>query len=366
MAKKNFLYERVYNKIYHQIVSGDYKPGDLLPTEKELCEKMQVSLITVRRALKELEDEGLVKKVRGKGTYVNEDISVHKNTSSANNSIGVLFIPYKEITNSDYPKRYDYEGDWQNSIYSSMFEELSDDFNIIIDGYPVEDLINDFERTVFSRTDRILVLGEYTSELIDFLHDKEKLVIVYNNFDSDLKVASVNNNEKEICRKAVEYLIEKGHTKIGAINGITGFSESIERYVGFQEAIIYNNLSINTDFIKWGNMAAESGYYLMKEMIKGDNYPSAVFCVNDGVAMGALDAIKEDGLNCPQDISLISHDNSEEGKDLDPQLTTIDPKYTEVGKEIAKRMKRDIWIDDVTYVESELVIRDSVKQLNND
>ena len=111
MTDNSFLYERVYDKIYTQIISQKYKPGDLLPPEKKLCNKMKVSLITIRRALKELENEGLVTKMRGKGTLVSEDINVHKQTSYTNKCIGILYVPYKEIINSDYPEMYDYEGE---------------------------------------------------------------------------------------------------------------------------------------------------------------------------------------------------------------------------------------------------------------
>ena len=67
------LYKQIVRYLDTQIKAGIYGPGDKLPTENELMEKFGVSRITVRSAVKELEDAGIVVRVRAKGTFVSSD-----------------------------------------------------------------------------------------------------------------------------------------------------------------------------------------------------------------------------------------------------------------------------------------------------
>ncbi len=64
------LYEKIYYDIYNKIVSGEYKEGDLCPSEKELAEQYQVSKAPIRQAMNKLETIGMIERKRGKGTYV--------------------------------------------------------------------------------------------------------------------------------------------------------------------------------------------------------------------------------------------------------------------------------------------------------
>ena len=69
----NPLYEQVFNRIKDSVRSGEYKKGDLIPSEKELMELMGVSRVTVRQALKMLSDSGIIETRKGKGSIVAVD-----------------------------------------------------------------------------------------------------------------------------------------------------------------------------------------------------------------------------------------------------------------------------------------------------
>ena len=64
------LYGQIADILRERIMSGEFKPGDILPSERELAEEMQVSRIPVREAMKSLEYLGVVKQIRGKGVLV--------------------------------------------------------------------------------------------------------------------------------------------------------------------------------------------------------------------------------------------------------------------------------------------------------
>ena len=71
------LYKQIVRALSDLIANGTYRPGDKLPTEAELIEQFGVSRITVRSAIKEMEDAGLVERARGKGTFVSSDTQMY-------------------------------------------------------------------------------------------------------------------------------------------------------------------------------------------------------------------------------------------------------------------------------------------------
>ena len=72
MAKKQFLYENVYNDLKHKIECGDLKPGDKLEVEEDMITHYGVSAITVKKALNLLAEEHRIRRIRGKGSFVME------------------------------------------------------------------------------------------------------------------------------------------------------------------------------------------------------------------------------------------------------------------------------------------------------
>ncbi len=253
------------------------------------------------------------------------------------------------------------QNDWKNVIYTSIYNKLSSEYNIILGTYERKELIENFDTTIFKNIQRIFIMGLYNKGLIDFLHSKGKLVVVYNNFDKSLNTCSVSTDERNKAKLIVDHLIKIGHKKIAAINGDMNFSESIERSMGFQEALMKNSVPVELSMIKWGNMTSESGYHLAKQILSGKEKPTAIVCVNDNVASGALFAAKEIGLSCPKDISIVGHDfNSLLHEHTDPIITSISPQYELVGEKISEKLIRDIWFDDSTIVEGKLALTESI------
>jgi LacI family transcriptional regulator len=213
-----------------------------------------------------------------------------------------------------------------------------------------------FPSSVLNKTDKIFAIGEINGKTINYLHDLGKCVVVYNFFEKNVQVAKVNNDERLQYKLMTEYFIKAGHTQIACINGANLLSENIERYMGFQDAMITNDLFIESKFVKWGDMTPESGYVLTKELMKLPQTPTVIICVNDGVVMGAYDALEEMGYVVGKDVMLSGHDNHEPiGKKY--AVSTIDPDYESVGKQIAEILKRETWLDDEVILPGKLIIR---------
>lgn len=348
-----FAYKYVYDEILKSIVNGELDKEGFLLSEKEYCEKFDVSLTTVRRALEQLKQEGIVEKIKGKGTAVSR--LVRRIKLPPNKYIGVLMVPFAEQP-TIAEQKYHYFNKYAQKIYKSIYSELRNDYNLLIDTISISEMEEKFPKSVLYQADKILILGETQKQTIEYLHGMGKCLLVYNYFDFDVQVCRVNNDEREQYKRAVDYLLQHGHNRIASINGINNFSESLERYLGYQDALILNEECIDTQYVRWGNMTPESGYYMAKELMQLPTPPTAIICVNDGVAMGAYDALTEAGYRVPEDVVLIGHDNSEFD---DPKyvFTTIDPCYEKVGKLLAQKLRRNTWIDDQSISESQLIIR---------
>lgn len=134
------------------------------------------------------------------------------------------------------------------------------------------------------------------------------------------------------AQMAVEHLVKKGHKKIAFIGGFQDISASSERLKGYKYALEENNLEINKAYIKNGDFKRETGHVMMHNLLNLDQKPTAVFAANDLLALGAIQAIKEEGLSVPSDIAVIGFDDIEFASLPEIQLTTVaQPKY-DMGK----------------------------------
>ena len=78
------LYEQIYKNILTNIETGQLKPGDRVPSEKELSTQYNVSRITSKRALQILDQQGLIDRARGKGSFVSQNVAVSSDTIEGN------------------------------------------------------------------------------------------------------------------------------------------------------------------------------------------------------------------------------------------------------------------------------------------
>jgi len=169
--------------------------------------------------------------------------------------------------------------------------------------------------------------------------------------------------------KATRYLIRNGHSKIGHIIGKRNTQPARHTLFGFKKCLKKNNVKLNTDWIKQGDYSKESGYKRMKEILKEDKKPTAVFAANDLMALGCYKAIHEMGLKIPDDISIIGHDDIEYSSYIIPTLTSMYLSMYELGKKSGEMLLRKINDNsnanpENIIIEPKLIERESVKNLS--
>lgn len=166
-----------------------------------------------------------------------------------------------------------------------------------------------------------------------------KVVLAGRTTKFDIPYVAIDNFKA--AYDAANYLISLGHKRIGLIHGpLDGMNEtidSVDRLSGYKKALSDNGLKIDDDLIKEANFKFKSGYKAAKEMIEREVKPTAIFAISDIMAMGAINAVFDSGLKCPDDISVMGFDNIDLSEATRPALTTVSQPMYEIGA-VAARM----------------------------
>lgn len=131
---------------------------------------------------------------------------------------------------------------------------------------------------------------------------------------------------------AVNHLLENGHQKIGMVcheKCDAGIWQ--ERFQGFLNAMNANNCTINNNYIVYCSLSIGSSFEAVSRLLTKPDRPTALYCANDELAVGALNAAVACGLRVPDDISIIGHDGSLYSETTFPRLTTISIRPFEIG-----------------------------------
>jgi len=130
---------------------------------------------------------------------------------------------------------------------------------------------------------------------------------------------------------AVEHLIKMGHKRIGVISGFPDSSAAVERLEGARKALIEYELNPAELLVLEGDFLKPSGYEAAKKFLSMRDPPSAIFGVNDYMALGAYEAVLDAGLRVPEDIALIGFNDITFSAMKGIELTTIGQKKYEMG-----------------------------------
>jgi len=201
--------------------------------------------------------------------------------------------------------------------------------------------------------------------------DKEKLLSLADQFPVVLaceyvdvvKIPTVSINNVSSARRITEHLITLGHQNIAHITGCIEGIVSRDRVEGYMQALSLHNINFNEAYVVEGDATIQSGYNQMKNLLNFENRPTALFAHNDEMAIGAISAVKEEGLKVPDDIAVVGFDDLEISRIVEPQLTTINQPRFEIGKKAMELLLMRIRGESIKVekfiMDYELIIRDS-------
>ncbi|NLW11638.1 MAG: LacI family transcriptional regulator [Clostridiaceae bacterium] len=181
--------------------------------------------------------------------------------------------------------------------------------------------------------DGILFLAtEFSSDLVDYLDQLPKPVVVIDNFMPNCNVSSVNMNNAEAVHTSIKHLVELGHKEIGFLYNNMPSSNCEARLKAYTEALAYFGLKFDHKLVyRVPSDLTTSSDYISSLIEKGQIFPPALMATNDTIAIGAMRAFKKHKIRVPADISLIGFDDIVYSAVSDPPLTTIHISTKEMG-----------------------------------
>ncbi|CAN5555871.1 LacI family DNA-binding transcriptional regulator [soil metagenome] len=178
--------------------------------------------------------------------------------------------------------------------------------------------------------------------------------------------ASVTVDNMGGTRAVVRHLAQLGHERIAFVSGPTRNSDAAARMRGFRVAMRAARLDVHDRFVVRGDFTEQGGWKAMRELLaqRGDR-PTALFAANDAMAVGALLALHEAGVDIPREMSVVGFDDIPIARYVTPSLTTVRVAIDVLGARAAALLFRalaDPLADHVAYrevVPAELVVRHS-------
>ncbi len=322
-----------------------------LPGERVLAKDFNVSYMTIRKAVSELADEGILHKNTTKGTFV----SNNKTSPKITYNIGFLLDEgIKDGISSPY--------------YSLVFKAIEKEVKKV--GYnPI--LFSDIDALNPLNSKKKIdgaIIGYFPRIETKVQEIKRLLPIVLNdNIAADKSIPSVTLDNYNGCSSAAEYLVSLGHKRIGFVSGLMDSDICKERLQGYISVIKNNKLTYNKKLIFKGDYFYESGEEAAKYFLSLQNPPTAIIFANDTMAIGAMKIIQEKGYNIPEDISLIGFDDIEVASRVFPPLTTIAAPIEDMAKKSVKLLLSAIKGQDVEYqhiiLPASLIMRSSCAKI---
>ncbi len=362
------IYLQIADYLREHILSGDLLPDTRLETEWELAQNLGISRGTVRQALIALENEGLVSRIPGKGTYVRGPVPKPRNSSSL---IGFM-VPY---------------------AHDLLTMEMLTGAEAALKGRGYQLLFCNCEgdRARQARDVRALleqgicglilfpVNGSSSAPTISWLQERNFPLVLVDRYLPEISTDYVVVDNYIGGYKATEHLILLGHERIGFVcthdrhiitvaHRFAGYRQALEDYhISYHPSWLLEDLEEITPACILQNRLTQDqrnrDRALLNAYLQMENAPDAIFAENDLVAIRLLRCSQADGWRVPQDVALVGFDNLNVAANLTVPLTTIhQPKY-EVGSQAARilmdRLERREQNRQQIVLPTTLVVRES-------
>jgi DNA-binding LacI/PurR family transcriptional regulator len=350
------LYRRVAQSIGQTIRTGKLKPGGRLPSMDDLAEMYGVTKITVRRALLELKSEGLLYTRPAQGTYVADAPPADKRRLKGKVlTVGVL----SRILLPENP------GPYHSEILASLRVEIGKrKGNLVVLPRPETDGDDMSEQVRHSNLDAVVYLGAFDPEALRRMVRNGPPGVLIDFHVRGLSVDTILVDNVGGGEAVIKHLLSLGHKEITVILGDEMGNATKDRLTGIQNALNQAGLPSSSIRLLKGDFKLESGLQIMTSLLQSDSLPTAVFCLNDEMAVGAIQAIRRlSSLEVPRDISIVGFDDIVWATATHPRLTTVRVDKGLMGRLAMERVMAVL--EDQTHtittttIATELILRES-------
>jgi GntR family transcriptional regulator, arabinose operon transcriptional repressor len=329
-------YMQVKQEIQAWFHSGMMKPGDLMPSENELAERFGVSRQTVRQAFGELEGEGWLSRIQGKGTFVS---APQTGPSESVRTVGLITTYISDYIFPHIVRGA--EAALRSKGYRLLLSSTDNDklrereaLEMML-GQPLSGLIIEPTKSAEGNPNLDLYLAlEYRGIPYIMLNEQ------YPELDGPcLKTDDVLGGAL-----SVRHLLELGHERIAGFFKMDDI-QGVNRLKGFRQAYREKGLAIQPELVvqyateEKGTKPLEAAMQLLS---REAGRPTAFVCYNDELAVQLMEIIRQSGLSVPEDVAVVGFDDSSLATATETKLTTLTHPKSLMGQEAVELLLRMI------------------------
>lgn len=350
--KSTIVTEYIKNLIRDKKLPSDGR----LPSENSLTKELGVSRVTVRRALAELCEKGIIYTEHGRGSFASDY------SQSGDSTVLIPFI----ISNGESSSRFlDIYSGTQNFFLSKNMQII-----LSVSNHNPEQEKNSIMQFKNSGYNHMIVIPNGINDNSTFYYDlirngtnfvfvdQKPPIFPYNYVHSDNFFGGFT---------ITNHLIEYGHKRIAFIyyEAPQNSSSTNDRIAGYRFSLKKNNIAYDSNLVCYtDDLLCEQ---TLEQLLSLPEPPTAIFAVNDTLAIYISNLLSKRGISVPDDISLAGYDNLPFSETYSPAITTINQNFYNLGYKAAELMyniiKNPTNVITDCSIPVELVLRDSVKKL---
>jgi len=288
---------------------------DKLPGERSLAKELGISYMTIRKAIDNLVNEGVLYKVPTKGTYVADP----KANKARTKTIG-YFLDSSIASGLSSP------------YYSLIFEAMQKEATR--HGYALV-YFSDNDQTALKGVLKKLdgVIASCFKRIENIIQEIKDLVpvVVIDNSAADKTIPSVIIDNFSAQVESVDHLCALGHQRIGFMTGLEDSNVGRDRFEGYKSGLSKHGIEMDDNLVFRGNYSFQSGISGAEYFLSLARLPTAIICANDSMALGAINKLYASNLEVPGDVSIIGFDDIDVARQISPPLTTISAPINEIA-----------------------------------
>lgn len=358
MDKQIPKYLQLVSWVKSKVESNEFKPGDKLFSENQLSSMFSMSRQTIRHGIAKLEQEGIVKSIQGSGTYITNKVNSRPKT--LNVAVVTTYVDRYIFPNviKEIEKVISNAGFYTQIAFTyNTIERETSILNSFLNDNQVDGIIIEPTKSGIPNPN---------IKLYEELKKRNIPIIFINSYYPNLGLPHVSMNDKDAGYLAVSQLIKAGHTKIGGIFKADD-RQGHFRYTGFVKGMLDAGLKINEKSIIWidtediNNMKHNEKRILSR--IEGC---TGYVCYNDEVAVPFVNICRKNNIHVPDQLSIVSIDDSDMAAYCEVPLTSVAYPITELGHRAAENLLElinDSSFDANYEFPATITIRDSVKRI---
>lgn len=344
------LYKVIKDQIKNDIYHGKYQSHDQLPSENDLAQTYNVSRITSKRVLNDLEQEGLIYRQRGIGSFV----SPIKKDTPVRDPFDILFI-------MPFPDTFSF-GNYTQGMLEALHDtpyRLQVQQNSKISPEELERIAQNYAGVIFYPFNNTDIL-EYAYPLYllnvpTVILDKEV---------SGVPLSSVSSNNFQGGYLATQHLLDQSLDSIAFVTTtrVEDVSSVRERYFGYLKALSDNNVKINAKPIYCDLLDDEESLNNFIQTLRHQEVKGIV-CENDILAISIMNGLIKKDYSIPEDLKIVGFDNTQASQFVNPPMTTIEQNFKKIGNKSMRHLLELIEKPDThasrLIIDVSLIIRES-------